>query len=235
MTSINQRAEECGYFTFMEEALTFPPSGKFTAPNESAPGCEVWDDIVTAAIYVNPCFNIYHLIDYCPFLWDQLGFPSLGNGPNNYFNNSQVQQVIHAPPTNYTICGDDTLGIYQLGDASLPSSFGPLPRVVEKTNNVIVGSGMLDYLLLMNGTLMTLNNMTWNGQQGFSANPLESQNFFVPYNPSIGFVVEETENQPIPATPVGLVAGGGILGTTYTERGLTFSTVNLAGHGKSGN
>lgn len=63
MTRINQRADECGYFAFMEEALTFPPSGKFTAPNASAPGCDVWDDIVTAAIYVNPCFNIYHLTD----------------------------------------------------------------------------------------------------------------------------------------------------------------------------
>ena len=69
MTSINQRAEQCGYFSFMEKALTFPPAGKFTAPNDSAPGCDVWNDIVTAAIYVNPCFNIYHLTD--------VGIPSL--------------------------------------------------------------------------------------------------------------------------------------------------------------
>jgi carboxypeptidase D len=77
MTEINQRAEDCGYFSFMEEALTFPPNGSFVAPNYTAPGCDVWDDIVTAAIYVNPCFNIYHLSDFCPFLWDVLGFPSL--------------------------------------------------------------------------------------------------------------------------------------------------------------
>ena len=63
MTSINQRAEQCGYFDFMEQALTFPPSGKFVPPNSSAPGCDVWDDIVSAEIYVNPCFNIYHLTD----------------------------------------------------------------------------------------------------------------------------------------------------------------------------
>ena len=87
---------------------------------------------------------------------------------------------------------------------------------------------MLDYLLLTNGTLMTLNNMTWNGQQGFSSGITDD--FFVPYNPSIGFVIEETENQPIPATPVGLVGGGGLLGKTHTERGLTFVTVYLAGH-----
>lgn len=74
--------------------------------------------------------------------------------------------------------------------------------------------------------------MTWNGQRGFSTNPLDSDHLFVPYNPSIGFVVSETENQPIPATPVGLVGGGGFLGTTHTERGLTFTTVYLAGHGK---
>lgn len=75
MTSINERAEKCGYFKFMEEALTFPPKGKFMAPNESAPGCDVWDDIVTAEIYVNPCFNIYHLIDV------SLSFDALSEPP----------------------------------------------------------------------------------------------------------------------------------------------------------
>ncbi len=137
-----------------------------------------------------------------------------------------MQKAIHAPPIDFTICGDPTL--FPDGDQSEPSSFTALPSVIERTNNVIVGSGLLDFLLLMNGTLMTLNNMTWNGAQGFSKKP--SDLFFVPYNPSIGFVVEETTNQPIPATPVGLVAGGGYLGTTHTERGLTFVTVDLAGH-----
>lgn len=70
--------------------------------------------------------------------------------------------------------------------------------------------------------------MTWNGVQGFSAAPADP--FLVPYNPSINFVIDETENQPIPATPVGLVAGGGVLGVTRSERGLTWVTVDLAGH-----
>lgn len=30
--AINARAEECGYFAYMEEALTFPPKGKFMPP-----------------------------------------------------------------------------------------------------------------------------------------------------------------------------------------------------------
>jgi carboxypeptidase D len=225
--SVNQRAESCGYFSFMEEALTFPPQGKFTAPNISAEGCSIWDDIITASIYVNPCFNFYHLTDYCPFLWDEMGFPSLGIGPNNYFNRSDVQQALHAK-ADYAVCGDNSLGLLDPGDESLPSSFTALPYVIERTNNVIVGNGLLDYLIIANGTLATLNNMTWNGAQGFSEAP--SGKFFVPYNPSIGEVVLETTTQPIPAIPVGLVSGGGTLGTTHTERGLTWVTVDLAGH-----
>ncbi|OAP63694.1 hypothetical protein AYL99_02921 [Fonsecaea erecta] len=227
VSAVTKRAEQCGYIEYMENALTFPPKGKFHEPvNSSNPDCLIWEDIVFAELYVNPCFNFYHLTDFCPFLNDELGFPSLGNGPNNYFNRSDVQAAIHAPPTDYVICGDDSL--FPKGDQSPPSSFSALPHVIEHTNNVIVGSGLLDFLLLTNGTLMTLNNMTWNGAQGFSKAP--SDKFFVPYNPSIGFVIQETLNQPIPATPVGLVAGGGYMGTTHTERGLTWVTVDMAGH-----
>jgi carboxypeptidase D len=63
MTSIHHRAEICGYFDFMTEAMTFPPAGKFELAYVHGPECNVWGDIVEAAIYVNPCFNIYHLTD----------------------------------------------------------------------------------------------------------------------------------------------------------------------------
>lgn len=55
---INARADACGYSAFNKEALTFPPKGKFIAPNDSAPGCDVWTDITNAMILVNPCFNM---------------------------------------------------------------------------------------------------------------------------------------------------------------------------------
>lgn len=74
---VNARAKDCGFFAYLEEALTFPPTGRFTAPDTSAPGCNIWYDVIAAAIEVNPCFNVYHFTDYCPFLWSELGFPSL--------------------------------------------------------------------------------------------------------------------------------------------------------------
>ena len=222
MSHINKRADECGYTRFLNAALTFPPPKRFpTAPKSSKKGCDVWDQVVRAATYVNPCFNMYHLTDFCPFLWDEMGFPSHAGGPNNYFNQSAVQKALHVPPTNYAVCADGVLG----HDQSVPSALGPLPSVIERTNNVLIGHGWYDYLLFLNGSLATIQNMTWNGAQGFQKPPIEP--LFVPYTRELDTAANEE-----PSTPFNSNAGAGILGTAHTERGLTFSTVYGAGHGK---
>lgn len=224
MTDINERAEQCGYNEFMENALTYPPKGKLpTAPDSSRPGCDVWESIVSAAYYVNPCFNIYHLTDFCPYTWNTMGFPSLAGGPNNYFNRSDVQAIIHAPPTNYLVCGE--YDVFPKGDKSVPSALGPLPSVIERTNNTIIGHGWLDFLLFANGTLATIQNMTWNGAQGFQKPPKEP--LFVPYHAGLAELGEGTA-----PTPFTQDAGAGYLGTAHTERGLTFTSVYLSGHGR---
>lgn len=224
MKDINHKAEKCGYNKFLAEALQYPPPKDFPkSPSPNQPGCDVWDQIVTAATLINPCFNMYHITDFCPFLWDEMGFPSLGGGPNNYFNRSDVQKALHVPETDYSACNGD---IFPHGDPSPPSALGPLPSVIERTNNVLIGHGWYDYLLFLNGTLVTIQNMTWNGAQGFQKPPVEP--LFVPYT----FEVTELANgaQQIPWIHD---AGAGILGTAHTERGLTFSSVYGSGHGKS--
>ena len=223
MEHINNRAEECGYNNFLNQAITFPPPKNFPmAPDQSKKGCDVWDQIVKAATYINPCFNMYHLTDFCPFLWDEMGFPSLAGGPNNYFNQSAVQKALHVPSTNYAVCGE--YNIFPDGDGSVPSALGPLPSVIERTNNVLIGHGWYDYLLFMNGSLATIQNMTWNGVQGFQNPPIEP--LFVPYTNTLNEIANGNEMIPFTAD-----AGAGILGTAHTERGLTFSTVYSSGHG----
>ncbi|KAK3050759.1 hypothetical protein LTR09_008125 [Extremus antarcticus] len=96
------------------------------------------------------------------------------------------------------------------------------------TNNVLIGGGALDYLLLSNGSLVTIQNMTWNGKQGFQEKP--STPFYVPYHPELAEVVHDIFYQPIPGPVVTNVAGSGYLGTWHTERGLTWCDVNHAGH-----
>ena len=149
---------------------------------------------------------------------------TLAGGPNDYFNRSDVQKVIHAPPTDYTVCSSGP-GLFPNGDLSPPSGLSVLPGVIERTKNVIIGHGLLDFLLFANGTLVTIQNMTWNGKQGFQEPP--SDLFYVPYHPGLAEVVNGVASRPFTND-----AGAGIAGTFRTERGLTFVTVNLSGHSK---
>ncbi|SZF01311.1 unnamed protein product [Blumeria hordei] len=231
LASIQARAKSCGYTDFFEKYTTsFPPPGPIPpAPSSQVSGCDLYDDIYRAIYYVNPCFNIYHLTDFCPYTWNTLGFPSLAGGPNNYFNRSDVQKVINAPPKSFFECQGGP-NLFPKGDHSAPSALGPLPSVIERTNNVIIGHGMLDFLLFANGSLITIQNMTWNGFQGFQNMPSREMNLLVPYHDSLEYILE-VANSAIPGlSPQYDTAGAGYQGHWHTERGLTFTTINLAGH-----
>jgi hypothetical protein len=70
--------------------------------------------------------------------------------------------------------------------------------------------------------------MTWNGKQGFQKRP--TSEFYVPYHPDAAEIVHDTFYQPIPGPTYKNMAGSGYLGITHHERGLTFCSVDLAGH-----
>ena len=71
-------------------------------------------------------------------------------------------------------------------------------------------------VLISNGTLLAIQNMTWNGDQGFQKKPNDP--FYVPYHDDVSLAT---------------LAGSGVLGTTHTERGLTWVSVDISGHSKS--
>ncbi|KIN05089.1 hypothetical protein OIDMADRAFT_39491 [Oidiodendron maius Zn] len=56
-----------------------------------------------------------------------------------------------------------------------------LDRVIEYTNNAIIGVGNLDYILPTNGTLLALQNMIWHGEQGIQSYPGD-RHLLVPYH-----------------------------------------------------
>jgi carboxypeptidase D len=232
-SSINARADSCGYTSWLERALRYPPQGHIpSAPSSSVPGCDVYTDIVNAALLVNPCFNVDHLTDFCPYLWDILGFPSLGAGPDDYFARADVQKAINAPRTpDWAVCGNPTLGL-NFQDHSPPAGLpsGPLAAVIERTRNVVVAHGCLDYLLLINGTLATIQNLTWHGRQGFHVAPSSWEEFYVPYGRNLAYAIDALTHQSVPEKPLGLVGGAGIMGRTHSERGLTFVEVWNSGH-----
>ena len=220
MATMDQAAASCGYTAYLEEYLTYPPPGPFPdPPSDNTTSCRLFRNVERAALLVNPCFNIYHLTDQCPFLWSVLGVIANGFQPPTaaiYFNRSDVQAVIHVPPTNWEVCKNGVF-VGAEGDQSLgPAQDGVLQHVIEYTNNTIIMNGQQDYILPTNGTLLAVQNMTWNGLQGLQSPP--SQDLFVPYHRDYN---------------LGAVSGAGVAGSWVTERGFTFATVTLSGHSKS--
>lgn len=145
-----------------------------------------------------------------------LGFPSsseyIAPGTQIYFNRSDVKQAIHAPANvDWSVCA--SASVFKGGDNSDPSSYKAIPNVINRTNNVQIAHGTMDMVLLANGTLLAIQNMTWNGQMGFQSMPREP--LFVPHHDT---------------TDLAGASGQGVLGTWHEERGLTWVLVDLTGH-----
>ncbi|KAF2753024.1 carboxypeptidase-like protein [Pseudovirgaria hyperparasitica] len=225
VSTLKNISATCGYDDFMEQGLKFPPDGPFpSSPGLYAngsfnPDCDIFDYAFSAIFEINPCFDIYQVGQLCPLLWDVLGFPYSGfyfppGVTEPYFNRTDVKKAINAPEhANWMICTD--IDVFPNGDDSPPSgdNGGPLGRVAEHTNNVIVAHGLLDMVLISNGSLLTLNNLTWNGAQGFTTPP--ENDFYVPYHYDASLES---------------VSGAGIFGKWMTDRGLTYVEIELAGH-----
>jgi carboxypeptidase D len=216
--------KKCGYSDYMNEYLVYPPRGQQPSklPGTSENGItldacwNIFNDAISAASDLNPCFDIYHVATTCPLQWDVLGFPGsipyLPDGASVYFNRDDVKKAINAPTgVTWQECTD--VNVFPNGDSSPPSGLTVLPGVIERTGNVIIGHGALDMILLANGTLLAIQNMTWGGKLGFQRKPDEP--FYVPYHDS-----------PFLST----IAASGVFGSTHTERGLTYVGINLSGH-----
>lgn len=57
--------ESCGYADYMTAAMTFPPAGPL--PNISthpAKGCDLWNQVTSAAPLVNPCWDVYDILTF---------------------------------------------------------------------------------------------------------------------------------------------------------------------------
>ncbi|KJR84498.1 carboxypeptidase D [Sporothrix schenckii 1099-18] len=225
VAEVHSRDAACGYTDYLNKYLVYPPVGQqpTVIAGQEANGttkrdcARIYDDIVYAALTVNPCWDIYQVATTCPLPWDVLGFPGtveyLPSGASLYFDRDDVKKAIHAPKNvNWSECSEKDVFVGG-NDNSVPSSIHALPNVIDATKNVIIGHGALDFVLIANGTLLTIQNMTWGGQLGFQSPPTEP--LYVPFHddPSLSSI-----------------AGSGVMGTIHSERGLTYAAVSLSGH-----
>ncbi|KAF9506080.1 hypothetical protein BS47DRAFT_1378162 [Hydnum rufescens UP504] len=208
VASLQKRSDACGYTGYSAKYATYPPAKDL--PNNITEECALFDDIYYAEFLVNPNFNIYRILDVWPVLWDVLGFPGsfLNSQSPIYFARRDVQDAIHAPHIDWTVCSNNPVYVGD-GDTSLGSSLSVLPNVIEKSARTVIMHGGVDFVLIAEGTsggadglIVQNRNPVWGGAQGFQK-PIEPESFSI--------------------------NGFGILGTAHQER-ITYVEVNLAGH-----
>lgn len=106
-------------------------------------------------------------------------FPDTTQQQPTWFSQPSVRAALHVPDEGawvrcvQGVFRNRTDGSPVLGDpySEPPAMINLLSRVIEYTNNVIIGSGGLDLLVPTNGTLLALQNVTWGGSQGFQERP----------------------------------------------------------------
>ena len=239
LSQLESLDESCGYADYRAKYMTFPPPGvqpphyfNYSAAADQA--CDVFDMINYEAAENNPCFNIYEVNQQCPLLWDVLSFPTelvykpVG-APTTYFNRSDVKAAMHAPSIDWAICGENRVfvgppgsGPESDGDLSADPIQHVLPQVIEATNRVLVSNGDLDFIIITNGTLLAIQNMTWNGKLGFQTEP----------NTPIVITTSDLQYQDVFAANglQGLDGPQGTMGVQHFERGLMWAQTYLSGH-----
>ena len=235
--------ESCGFADTLDTYLTFPPPGNQPARyfNSSSGGpdadCDVFDMINNAVSQTNPCFDIYEINQACPILGDIINFPTAlvyqypdyVFNTDTYFNRTDVKQAIHAPmDVDWAECASEPVfiggpdgegGPQGEGDLSADPIQHVLPQVVDATQRVLVSNGNYDMIIITNGTLLAIQNMTWGGQLGFQQAPdtpivigLEDLQYEAVYADN----GEEGVDGP----------GQGTMGIQHYERGLMWAEVS---------
>ena len=225
LTFLNNKSAACGYDDFLSTYLVYPPKpGPMPFPfpiEESGYGtfdCDTRNVIVIGSQYQNQCYNVYNILDNCPPRSDVIQNPIPGTEP--YFNRADVKAALHVPATTDWVNGGRIVfanssldGSSPQNDRSLMPIISVLPKIIEASKRTIIISGAMDSVVLHTGVELAIQNMTWNGAQGFQSGEMEK------------YVVDPFE-EFVPETFSGL----GQLGKTHTERGLTYILLQRSGH-----
>ncbi|KAI0343371.1 alpha/beta-hydrolase [Trametopsis cervina] len=210
-------SDTCGYTDYLDNFVTYPPAGQLPLPAGATfnnvtravgvqPSCRMHSPIQRQVTTINPAFDVYRVSDTWPTLWSVIGFPQ-STQEFIYFNRTDVQDVIHAPHIDWEACSSGSVYVNAQGrpgqDQSVASTLSVLPNVIEKSVRTAIVHGLADFILVAEGTRIAIQNMTWNGLQGFQS-PIEPDNFLV-------------ENM-------------GSFGNMHQERGLTYVEFSFSGH-----
>ncbi|OBZ69475.1 Serine-type carboxypeptidase F [Grifola frondosa] len=199
-TQLQNISDACGYTDYLDQFVTYPPQ-------DSSRSCRRHVEQRYWCVGVlNPAFDVYRVSDMWPIPWSVIGFPR-ATQQFIYFNRTDVQDAIHAPHINWEACSEGSVYASPSGgpgnDQSVASTLSVLPNVIEKSLRTVIVHGLADFILVAEGTRIAIQNMTWNGAQGFQT-PIEPESF--------------------------TVKNMGVFGNMHTERNLTYVEFYYSGH-----
>ncbi|KAJ6124148.1 hypothetical protein N7471_011465 [Penicillium samsonianum] len=233
MGELQATYEQCGYKEYFEEYFTYPASGIQPPKQFDYSECDIYNMIYDEAFTPNPCWSPYKISQTCPLLWDVLGFPTdlaYQPGPATYFNRTDVKKALHVPEDiDWELCSVESVfvgtdpGPEQQYDESANPTEHVLPRLIEATNRVLISNGDWDYLIITNGTLLAIQNMTWHGELGFQTRPTTPIHINMP-DLQYAAVFDAQEGYGNFDGPQGM------MGVQHYERGLMFAETFQAGH-----
>ncbi|KAJ7072612.1 alpha/beta-hydrolase [Mycena amicta] len=216
MAQMQAASDSCGYTDYLDKFVTYPPAGPLPFPvgtngtTTATTACRLHSPIQRAVGVLNPVFDVYRVTDTFPNLWSVLGFPR-STQEFVYFNRfdfSLVQDALHAPHIVWETCASRSVYLAG-GDRTVPSMLTAADARISVMGNRTPACGLLsvhglaDMILMSEGTRIAIQNMTWNGLQGFQT-PIVPETFTV-------------QNM-------------GVFGNEHTERGLTYVEFYYSGH-----
>jgi carboxypeptidase D len=113
------------------------------------------------------CFNAYNIdVDCNSALYSDDAFVA-------YLNLAAVKATIHVPADfTYMQCSTAIFAALSThAQRSVPPAYFIIPALLAAGIRVNIWSGSVDYLLNPLGTELAIQNMTWNGAQGFHKRP----------------------------------------------------------------
>lgn len=162
VAAVKAESDRCNLTDFISKNLKYPAKGRLPVASSD---CDPFDLYIKTATAHNPLFDYYNI------KIDKETPDDQQTVVEKFLNDVNVQDYIHAPRQTFKMCQDvfaqNNTDQSDAGDSTPSYTHSLFAQMIEFCGKFIVMAGTLDGLVLSEGVKLALQNLTWNGGQGF--------------------------------------------------------------------